>query len=386
MVPNMKLLPLILRNVFRNKRRTILTILSIGVSLFLISTLRTMLASLESPPVTPESAKRVVTRHQTSLGNPLPIAYRNRIQTIPGVEQAIATQWFGGMYKDPANFFAQFAVDTDHFFDVYSEAKIQSPEQAEAFMKERTASVVGVKLAKRFGWNVGDRVTLEGMIFPFNVETTIRGMVDGGGSEVTFYFHYDYFNELMNNAGIASTFAVKAKSADDLPAISAAIDDMFRNSTAPTKTETESAFILGFAAMWGDVRTLVVSISTIVLFTIVLVAANTMAMSIRERTGEIAILKTLGFSPGTVLGMVILESLVIAVAGGLGGSLGARVIFGAVDMQMLSGGFLQNFTIAWSTVLLSLGIALIVAVTSTAVPAWSASRLPIAEAVRRRGE
>jgi putative ABC transport system permease protein len=131
---------------------------------------------------------------------------------------------------------------------------------------------------------------------------------------------------------------------------------------------------------------LVVSISTIVLFTIVLVAANTMAMSIRERTGEIAILKTLGFSPGTVLGMVVVESLVIAVAGGLGGSLGARLIFGAVDMQMLSGGFLQNFTIAWSTVLLSLGIALIVAITSTAVPAWSASRLPIAEAVRRRGE
>ena len=292
----MKLLPLILRNVLRNKRRTILTILSIGVSLFLISTLRTMLASLESPPLTPESAKRVVTRHQTSLGNPLPIAYRNRIQTIPGVDQAIATQWFGGVYKDPANFFAQFAVDTDHFFDVYSEAKVLSQEQAEAFKKERTASLVGVKLAKRFGWNVGDRVTLEGMLFPFNVETTIRGLVDGGGSEVTFYFHYDYFNELMNNAGIASTFAVKAKSVDDLPAISAAIDDMFRNSTAPTKTETESA-ILGFAAMWGDVRTLVVSISTIVLFTIVLVAANTMAMSIRERTGEIAILKTLGFLP-----------------------------------------------------------------------------------------
>jgi putative ABC transport system permease protein len=386
MFPNMKFLPLILRNVFRNKRRTILTILSIGVSLFLISTLRTMLASLESPPMTPESAKRLVTRHQTSLTNPLPIAYRNRIQTVPGVDQVTATQWFGGEYKDPSNFFAQFAVDADHFFDVYSEAKVQSPDQAEAFMKERTASLAGVKLAKRFGWNVGDRITLKGMIFPFDVETTIRGLVDGGGSEVSFYFHYDYFNELMKNEGIASTFAVKAKSADDLPAISAAIDDMFRNSTAPTKTEVESAFILGFAAMWGDVRTLVVSISTIVLFTIILVAANTMAMSIRERTGEIAILKTLGFSPGTVLGMVILESLVIAVAGGLGGSLGARLIFGAVDMQMLTGGFLQNFTIAWSTVLLSLGIALIVAITSTAFPAWNASRLPIAEAVRRRGE
>ena len=382
----MKFLPLIIRNAFRNRRRTILTILSIGMSLFLISTLRTLLTSLESPPMTPESAKRVVVRHQTSLGNTMPISYRERIAAVPGVESVVANQWFGGVYKDPSNFFAQFAVDSDHFFDVYTEATVQSPEQKEAFIRERTASLAGVKLAKRFGWKVGDRITLEGAIFPFNVETTIRGLVEGGGADDTFYFHYDYFNELFNNQNIVGTFAVKAKSADDLPAISEAIDTMFSNSTAPTKTETESAFILGFASMWGDVRTLVVSISTIVLFTIVLVAANTMAMSIRERTGEIAILKTLGFSPNTVLGMMVGEAIVIAAAGGLVGSLGARLLFGAVDMQMLSGGFLQNFTVEWSTVLMSLGIALVVGVTATAFPAWTASRIPIAEAVRRRGE
>jgi len=224
------------------------------------------------------------------------------------------------------------------------------------------------------------------MLFPFHLESRIVGLVDGGGSEVTYYFRYDYFNELFNNAGIASTFAVKAKSPDDLPAISEAIDEMFRNSTAPTKTETEAAFILGFASMWGDVRTLIVSISTIVLFTVVLVAANTMAMSIRERTGEIAILKTLGFSPATVLSMMVGESTVIAAVGGLGGSLAAKLIFGNVDMQMVSGGFLQGFFVQWSTVAMSLGIALIVALTSTALPAWSASRIPIADAIRRRGE
>src|SRR3954466_11625428 len=148
----MKLLPLIIRNVFRNKRRTILTILSIGMSLFLISTLKTLVESLESPPVTPESAKRVIVRHQTSLGNVMPIAYRERIRVVPGVDQVSASQWFGGVYKDPANFFAQFAVDAENFFDVYSEAKVQSPEQKDAFLKERSASLVGVKLAKRFGW------------------------------------------------------------------------------------------------------------------------------------------------------------------------------------------------------------------------------------------
>jgi putative ABC transport system permease protein len=384
----MKLLRLIIRNTFRNKRRTILTILSIGMSLFLISTLRTLLVSLENPPVTPESAKRVVTRHQTSLATTMPISYRQRIRQVPGVEEVVANQWFGGIYKDPSFFFAQFAVDAEHFFDVFPEAKVESPEQKDAFIKERTAALAGVKLAKRFGWKVGDTITLQGTIFPFNMETRIVGLVDGGGSEVAYYFHYDYFNEMFNPNGFneTSTFTVKAKSSDDLPAISQAIDDMFRNGTAPTKTETESAFILGFAAMWGDVRTLIMSISTIVLFTVVLVAANTMAMSIRERTGEIAILKTLGFSPGTVLTMMVSESILIAMVGGLGGSLGARLVYGSVDMQMLSGGFLQGFTVAWSTIWMSLAIALVVAFASTAFPAWTASRIPIADAVRRRGE
>jgi putative ABC transport system permease protein len=382
----MKLLPLIVRNAFRNRRRTILTILSIGMSLFLISTLKTLLDSLESPPLTPDSAKRVIVRHQTSLGNTMPIAYRERIRQVPGVDSVVATQWFGGVYKDPANFFAQFAVDADRFFDVYSEIKTQSPDQQQTFIKERTASLAGVKLAQRFGWKVGDRITLQGAIFPTNVETTICGLLEGGGSDSTFYFHWDYFNELLKNPNFAGTFTVKAKSSDDLPAIAEAIDTQFQNSTAPTKTETEQAFILGFTSMWGDVRTLIVSICTIVLFTVVLVAANTMAMSIRERTGEIAILKTLGFSPGTVLTMMVLESIVIAVAGGLFGSVGARALFGAVDMQMLSGGFLQGFTVGADTIMLSVGIALIVAFTSTALPAWNASRIPIAEAVRRRGE
>ena len=383
----MNLLPLIIRNALRNKRRTILTVLSIGVSLFLISTLKTLLESLEAAPTTPDSAKRVIVRHQTSLGNVLPIAYRERIKQIPGVEEVVAEQWFGGEYKDPSNFFAQFAVDAPNFFNAYPDVTVESPEQKDAFIKDRTGSLVGVKLAKRFGWKLGDRITLKGVIFPFNVETTIRGIVDGGGSEVSMYFHYDYFNEMFNEPfNQVSTFAVKAKSVDDLAAIAEAIDSNFQNSTAPTKTETEQAFILGFASMWGDVKTLIVSISTIVLFTVVLVAANTMAMSIRERTGEIAILKTLGFSPGTVLFMIIIESIVIAAAGGVGGALFARFIFGALDMQMLSGGFLQNFTVANSTVFMALAIALIVAFASTSLPAWNASRIPIADAIRRRGE
>jgi putative ABC transport system permease protein len=382
----MKFLPLIIRNTLRNRRRTILTVLSISMSLFLVSTLRTLLHALESPPMTPESAMRVLVRHQTSLANLIPISYQDRIRQVDGVVEVSPYQWFGGVYKDPANFFGQFAVNPEPFFKIYSEIHPLEPEHMEAFAKERTAALAGVNLAKKYGWSIGDRITLEGTIFPQNIELTIRGLVAGGASESVLFFRYDYLTESFGNLDGASTFVVQARSTDEIPAVIDAIDGTFMNSTAPTKTETEKAFVLGFMAMWGNVRTLVVSISTILIFTIVLVAANTMAMSIRERTGEIAILKTLGFSWRHVLGVLIAESALIAVAGGLLGSLAARYLFGAVDFQGLTAGFIQVFDVTWSTVMLAAGISLAVAFGSTFVPAWNASRLQIADAVRRRGE
>jgi len=385
----MKFVPFILRNTFRNKRRTILTILSIGMSLFLISTLKTVLDELESPPNTPESAKRVVTRHLTGLGSVMPIAHRARIRSIPGVEEAIASQWFGGIYKDRSNFFAQFALDADRFSAVYPEIHTQTPEQLDNFVKLRTATLVGVDLAKRFDWKVGERITLQGDIFPVDPELTIVGLISGGGSESTLYFHWDYLNELFPQ-NIAGIFIVKAKNADDIPAISESIDAMFASTNAPTKTETESAFILSFASMWGNVRLLVASIATVVIFTVILVAANTMAMSIRERTAEIAILKTLGFSPGQVFTMLITESALIALAGGLMGSLGGRYFYAVlgllVNLSAYTQGFIQTINVRWTTVAMAAGISLVVALFSTLVPALAASRLPIAIAVRRRGE
>jgi putative ABC transport system permease protein len=185
---------------------------------------------------------------------------------------------------------------------------------------------------------------------------------------------------------MAGTFIVKAKNAEDIPAISENIDSIFASTTAPTKTETESAFILSFASMWGNVRLLVASIATVVIFTVILVAANTMAMSIRERTAEIAILKTLGFSPRQVLGMLIAESALIALAGGLLGSLGARLLYSLINLSAYSMGFFQTLNVRWTTVAMAAGISLVVAVFSTLIPALAASRLPIAAAVRRRGE
>ncbi|HYR91814.1 MAG TPA: FtsX-like permease family protein [Terriglobia bacterium] len=382
----MKFLPLILRNTFRNRRRTILTILSISMSLFLISTLRTLLDSLESPPLTPDSATRVLTRHQTSLANTMPIAYRERIRHMPGVKDISAYQWVGAIYKDPANFFAQFAVDADRFFDIYTDIHVLAPEQKEAFLKERRAALAGVSLAKRYGWNIGDTVTMQGTFIPGDIAVIIRGFIKDGGSENILFLRYDYLNELWNDFNQTSTFVIKANSAEEIPAVIDTIDGSFMNSTAPTKTETEKAFVLGFVSMLGNVRSLVVSISTVLIFTIILVAANTMAMSIRERKGEIAILKTLGFSRGNVLMVLILESAFIALVGGLLGSLGARYILGGIDVSAMTTGFISAFDVKWETVAMAAGISLIVAFTSTFVPAWNASRVPIADAIRRRGE
>jgi putative ABC transport system permease protein len=382
----MRFLPLIFRNALRNRRRTILTILSIGMSLFLISTLRTLLEQLESPPLTEESATRILTRHQTSLANVLPISYREKIRQTPGVVEVSAYQWVGGIYKDPANFFAQFAVDPDHFFNVYPDIHTQAAEQKEAFMKERSAALAGGGLAKRFGWNIGDRITLKSTFFPANIDLVIRGLLQDGGSENLLLIRHDYLNELWNNYNSSGVFAVRVRSAEEIPAVIDTIDSGFSSSTAPTKTETEKAFVLGFVSMLGNVRTLVVSISTVLIFTIVLVAANTMAMSIRERTGEIAIMKTLGFAPGNILSVLIGESAVIAVIGGLLGSISARLIYSRIDFSSWTTGFIQTFDVTWWTVGLAAVIALAVAFTSTFVPAWNASRIPIAEAVRRRGE
>jgi putative ABC transport system permease protein len=315
----------------------------------------------------------------------MPVAHRGRIRSIPGVEEAISSQWFGGIYKDRSNFFPQFALDADKFSVVYPEIHTQTPEQMDNFVKLRTGALAGEELARRFGWKVGERITLQGDIFPVDPELTITGLVSGGGSEGTLYFHWDYLNELFPQ-NIAGIFVVKAKNAEDIPAISENIDAMFANTTAPTKTETESAFILSFASMWGNVRLLVASIATVVIFTVILVAANTMAMSIRERTGEIAILKTVGFSPGQIFGMLITESVLIALSGGLLGSLGGRFFYGFINLNNYTQGFIQTMTVRWTTIGMAAGISIVVAMFSTLIPALAASRLPIAVAVRRRGE
>ena len=318
----MKYLRLLLNNLFRNRRRTFLTVTSIAVSL-LIATLLTMMLEMENPPQTPESAMRLLTRHRVSLANILPMSYRAKIAHIPGVDAVIGSMWFGGIYKDPKNFFGQFAVDTDQFFRIYGDIRTREDQKA-AFISDRTGALVGNNLAERFGWKVGDRITLKGALFDFDPELTIRCIYSGGGDDgSSFYFHWEYFNEGMKKIFPANSdavnftgfYVIRAVSADKVPSVADAVDALFKNTSSPTKTESERAFVLGFIAMMGNVRLLVTSICSVMMFTIVLVAANTMAMSIRERVREIGILKALGFRRLQILSLLLGESVILAVGG-----------------------------------------------------------------------
>jgi putative ABC transport system permease protein len=379
----MKFLPFVLKNVFRNKRRTILTMTSIAASLFLVATLLTVLSELQDPPATPDSALRLITRHGVSLANILPISYKDKIAAVPGVEAVCGTMWFQGEYKDPGNFFPQMAV-TPEIFDVLKDMRISQAEK-EAFMKDRTGAIAGRALAKRWGWKLGDRIVLKGTIFQMTADLTLRGIYDAP-DESQFYFHWAYFDEgfrLGRNMHFCGMYWIKAKTAEDVPKIAKGVDDLFRNSTYPTKTESEKAFVLGFLSMYGNVQLLITSICSGVIFAIVLVAANTMAMSIRERTREIGILKALGFRRPQVLTLLLSESVAITLGGALVGSLGARLLFSNMNMAGITNGFIQRFLVRGETLVICAAIGLGLGILSAGIPAWQAARRPVVDALRR---
>jgi putative ABC transport system permease protein len=379
----MKFVWLVLRNVFRNRRRTLLTITSIAVSLFLVTTLLAVLTELKDPAQTPESALRLITRHKISLFNTLPMAYRQKIARVEGVEAVVGSMWFGGVYKDPANFFAQFSVNTDQFFEVNADMIIPD-DQKEAFRKDRTGAIVGKNLAQRFGWKVGDKIHLKGALFQFDPELTLRGIYEGGADDGgSLFFQWDYFNEGMNNAGFMGTFSLRARSAEDVPRVAERVDALFQNNSVPTKTETEKAFVISFLSLMGNVQFLITSICSVVIFTIILVAANTMAMSIRERVREIGILKAVGFQNSQILTLLLSESVFLALSGALLGSWGAWLLFSHLNLTALTGGFMQRLRVTTETLGLCAGMGVLVGILAAGFPAWRASRRPTADALRR---
>jgi putative ABC transport system permease protein len=378
--------PLIVKNCWRNRRRTSLTIVSIGVSMCLLGVLIAVYHALYLSDATPDQALRLVTRNHVSLTVPIPLFYRERIRQVPGVKEIMYSQWFGGVYKDardPKNFFARFGVQPDKLFTIFSELKIPEDEK-QAFIRDRTGAVIGRDLATKFGFRVGDRITLIGDIYPGNLELTVRGIFDSPRQSEILYFDWAYVREGLpeSRKGEVGTYDILCDNALVVPRIAKTIDDEFHNAPVQTRTETEQAFMLSFVGMLGNVKLFLASICGAVMFTILLVSGNTMAMSVRERVREVGVLKTLGFTGGNILFIILGEACAISIAGGIIGFLLSTFLTGGVKKSP-AGMFLppiQPFDPAVATVciVVALGIGLV----SSFIPAWNASRTNIVEALR----
>jgi putative ABC transport system permease protein len=328
-------------------------------------------------------ADRLIVLNKTSIIQPLPLSYRDRILQIPGVKGITYAVWFGGYYQDEKNFIPVMAVDTEGYRKIYSEFKIPQ-EQWEAFVRDREGCIVGRSTMQKYGWKIGDRVPFHGTIYPGQWEFNIRGVYDGTRHEddtTQFWFQYKYFDERKEFfKGVVGWYVVRVDSPDVAPDVVAAIDSRFANSAYETITETEKSFAAGFVKQIGNIRFIIISIGSVVFFTLLLVTGSTMAMSVRERTGELAVLKTLGFTDSAVMLLVLGESLMYALPGSLTGLLLAKLFTMRGDP---TGGLLPFFYLSTERMILGFVIALVAGIAAGFIPAFLAMRLRIVEALRR---
>jgi putative ABC transport system permease protein len=378
--------PLILRNVLRNRRRSALTLASTAVSLALLALLTALYQGFfYSEPATPSEARRLICRHRVSLTQSLPASHYQRIKAVPGVEEVSAWSWFQGLYKEPKDFFARFAVDADVIFNIRQDW-IMPPDELAAFKRGRTACVIGRKIARQFDIKLGDRVVIVGDIYPVTLELTVAGIFDHPANAECLAFHREYLSELLpttsESRDSVGTYMILASSAEQVPRISRAIDAMFENSPYPTRTESEKEFGRSFLAFLGNIKLFLAAICGAVTFTILLVSANTVAMAVRERTREMAILRTLGYTPGEILQLVLGESVLISVAGGvIGIGLGTLL---AIGLAAVGGGF--GFTgMKWQAALFVLAMAAAIGLLAALAPAVIASRKNVVESLRFTG-
>jgi putative ABC transport system permease protein len=385
----MKFFPLIWSSLKRRKVRTFFTVASIFAAFFLFGYLAAIRVAF-SMGVSVQGANRLSVIHKTAIILPLPISYKARIAGTPGVEAVTHLNWFGGIYQDPKNFFPQMAVDTDTFLDLYREFSLPK-EQLEAWKADRTGVLVGRATANRFGWKVGDRVPIQGTIFRKEDgsalwEFHISGILDAKEKEVDtsgFYFHYEYLNQASRggNLGIVGWYVIRISDPAQAVAISKKIDAMFANSPAETKTQTEKALAQSFANQVGNIGFILTSIIVVAFFMLLLIVANTMAQSVRERTSELAVLKTLGFTHRQVLGLVLAESCLLALLGALLGMGLAWILITTLGDP--SGGQLPVFFLPPKDAVLGAVIAIVFGLATGALPALQAMRLRIVEALRR---
>jgi len=381
----MKYLALVLKSARRSKRRTALTIMSVAIAVFLFAALRAVLDGFNAATEA-SSSTRIVTQRSTSLFFSMPTSHTDVIRRTPGVQDLTWANWFGGVYKDPQNFFAQFAIEPESYLRLYPEIEL-GPDQKRAFLEDRTACIVGEGLAKRYGFREGDRITLQVGIPIYGTrdfDFTVRGIYKSGGAAVdnqSMFFHWKYADERSIQKGQIGWYVAQIAQPDQATAISRAIDQKFANSPNETKTETEQAFQSTFVGMFGNLNLLLGSISLAVVITTLFVAGNTMAMSVRERTTEIAVMRTLGFPSATIFLLVAGEALLMSLVGGLLGVGLARAIVSPDLMQ--AGTFIQVFGVTNANAATGFALSAFIGVVAGLLPATMASRLRIVDALRR---
>jgi putative ABC transport system permease protein len=381
----MKFRRLILANLFRKKVRLLLTLGSFAVALFLFAFLAVVKDAFNRGGNL-ASANRLVTINRVSIIQLLPLSYGDKIARIPGVQAVTHYNWFGGVYQDEKNFFPQFVIDPENQRRVIPELVV-SDDQWNNFLKDRQGAIVGASTAKRFGWKIGDRIPIKTTLYGGGAwEFIIDGIYHGQrpeDDETQFWFQWDYFEERVPDRlkGQTGWYEVKLDSPDDALRVAKAIDAEFANSPYETKTDTESAFAASWVKQFGNIEFLILTIGSVVFFTLLLVTGNTMAISVRERTGELAILKAIGFKDGSVLLLVLAEALAIALFGGILGLGLAMLAIPVLGMKL--SGMLPTLVLSKSMLSAGLGFALVVGAASGLLPGIGAMRLRVVEAFRR---
>ncbi len=385
----MKFFPYVLRSLFRKKTRSILTIGSIVLPFFVICVLGTLLMALDADPSGGRGMYRLVVRHKVSLANFIPEAYRERIAQLPGVKDVTILNWFGGQYKDnrPENMFARFGCEPESLLRIFDEVTIVEGTAAD-WTSDRSGALVGERLMKKYGWKIGDKFVLKGDIFPINLELTVRA-VFRGSDETGVYFDRKAVEEALPFAkGQVGTFWIKAESAAAAQQLPRAVDALFENSSFPTKTETEKEFQNGFVSMLGNVKAVVVGISTAIVLVILLISANTMAMAARERVTEIAVLRTLGFSKPLILTLIVGESLLLSATGAFMGLGLFRLLFPGFREVLLNSpmaGFAAGMQLFPEVLATGVAVTLVVGLVAGIVPAIRSAQRSIPDGLRQVG-
>lgn len=382
----MKFLHLILANLSRKKLRTILTVGSFAVALFLFAFLAVVKGAF-GRGADIAGADRLVIINRISIIQPLPLSYRDQILRIPGVKSITHNNWFGGVYQDEKNFFPQFVIDPENQRQVMSELIVPN-DQWQNFVADRQGAIVGARTAQRFGWKIGDRIPIKNVSYgtsgtwEFNLDG-IYHSEHAGGDETQFWFQWDYFEERVPERfkGNTGWYVLRLNNPDDAPRVAKAIDDTFTNSSYETKTETESAFAAGWVKQFGNIELLILTIGSVVFFTLLLITGNTMAIAVRERVGELAVLKAIGFSDFSILVLVLAEALLIALFGGILG-LGVAMLAVPVLGNALNG-LLPELVLSPAILSVGLATALLIGAAGGILPGVGAMRMRVVNALRR---